>query len=181
MRTIEETLLVEPVALHQTREVRVGIVGYGTVGRATAEILALNAGEIQRRTDGVSIRVTRLCRKGAGSSEAGVNGVAVVPDWEQVVNADNVDIVVEAMGGTGLPHAIECSSATGTPTNLMVKIADNEGDALLVIWTLNGTPVQTNQIPASAGPARHSDNAAATAKPRTLTNPVIVSLSAERS
>src|SRR5437764_586768 len=53
MRTIEETILIEPTPLHQTREVRVGIVGYGTVGRATAEILALNAEEIQRRTDRV--------------------------------------------------------------------------------------------------------------------------------
>src|SRR5205807_6387153 len=91
---------------HQTREVRVGIVGYGTVGRATAEILAQNAEEIRRRTDGVSIRVTRLCRKGARSSEAGVNGIAVVPDWEQVVNADDVDIVVEAMGGTDVAYEV---------------------------------------------------------------------------
>jgi homoserine dehydrogenase len=110
MRTIEETILIEPTPLHQTREVRVGIIGYGTVGRATAEILALNAEEIQRRTDGVSIRVTRLCRKGARSSEAGVNGVAVVPDWEQVVNADDVDIVVEAMGGTDVAYQVIRSS-----------------------------------------------------------------------
>jgi homoserine dehydrogenase len=106
MRTIEETILIEATPLHQTREVRVGIVGYGTVGRATAEILALNAEEIQRRTDGVSIRVTRLCRKGARSSEAGVNGIAVVPNWEQVVNADDVDIVVEAIGGTGVAYQV---------------------------------------------------------------------------
>ncbi len=105
-----ETILVEPIPLHQTREVRVGIVGYGTVGRATAEILALNAEEIRRRTDGVAIRVTRLCRKGARSSEAGVNGVAVVPNWEQVVNADDVDIVVEAMGGTDVAFDVIRSS-----------------------------------------------------------------------
>jgi homoserine dehydrogenase len=110
MRTIEETILIEPTPLHQAREVRVGIVGYGTVGRATAEILALNAEEIRRRTDGVSIRVTRLCRKGARSSEAGVNGVAVVPNWEQVVNADDVDIVVEAMGGTDVAFDVIRSS-----------------------------------------------------------------------
>ncbi|HEV2961516.1 MAG TPA: homoserine dehydrogenase, partial [Candidatus Angelobacter sp.] len=106
MRTIEETILIEPTPLHQTREVRVGIVGYGTVGRATAEILALNAEEIQRRTDGVSIRVTRLCRKGARSSEVGVNGIAVVPNWEKVVHADDVDIVVEAIGGTDVAYQV---------------------------------------------------------------------------
>jgi homoserine dehydrogenase len=102
--------LTEPLPLHQTREVRVGIVGYGTVGRATAEILAHNAEEIRRRTDGVSIRVTRLCRKGARSSEAGVNGITVVPHWEHVVNADDVDIVVETMGGTDVAYAVIRSS-----------------------------------------------------------------------
>src|SRR5438552_6791767 len=106
MRTIEEITLRDPTPLRPPREVRVGIVGYGTVGRATAEILTLNAGEIQRRTDGVSIRITRLCRKGARSSEAGVNGIEVVPSWEQVVNAEDVDIVVEAMGGTGVAYQV---------------------------------------------------------------------------
>ena len=110
MRTIEEPISLEPALFQPTREVRVGIVGYGTVGRATAEILALNAEEIRRRTDGVSIRVTRLCRKGARSSEAGVNGVAVVPKWEQVVHADDVDIVVEAMGGTDVAYQVIRSS-----------------------------------------------------------------------
>ena len=110
MRTTEIAISTDPIPLHQTKEVRVGIIGYGTVGRATAEILAHNAEEIRRRTDGVSIRVTRLCRKGARSSEASVNGVAVVPNWEQVVNADDVDIVVEAMGGTDVAYEVIRSS-----------------------------------------------------------------------
>src|ERR1700730_1456284 len=106
MRAIEETIVIEPTPLHQTREVRVGIVGYGTVGRATAEILARNAEEIRRRTDGVFIHVTRLCRKGARNSEAGVNGIAVVSNWEEIVSADDVDIVVEAMGGTAVAYEV---------------------------------------------------------------------------
>jgi homoserine dehydrogenase len=110
MPTTEVTIFANPTPLHQTREVRVGIIGYGTVGRATAEILAHNAEEIRRRTDGVSIRVTRLCRKGARSSEAGVNGIAVVPNWEQVVNAEDVDIVVEAIGGTDVAYEVIRSS-----------------------------------------------------------------------
>ncbi len=110
MRTIEEPMSLEPALFQPMREVRVGIVGYGTVGRATAEILAVNAEEIRRRTDGVSIRVTRLCRKGARSSEAGVNGVAIVPKWEQVVGADDVDIVVEAIGGTDVAYQVVRSS-----------------------------------------------------------------------
>jgi homoserine dehydrogenase len=112
MRAIEETISIEPIPLHQiqSKEVRVGIVGYGTVGHATAEILARNAEEIRRCTDGVSIRVTRICRKGARSSEAGVNGVPVVSNWRQVVHADDVDIVVEAIGGTDVAYEVVVSS-----------------------------------------------------------------------
>src|ERR1700757_3414786 len=87
------------------RQVRVGIVGYGTVGRATAEILASHAEEIRQHTDGVPIVVTRLCRKTPALSES-TNGIAVVSDWRQVVNADDVDIVVEAIGGTGVANEV---------------------------------------------------------------------------
>jgi homoserine dehydrogenase len=105
MQTTEDITLIDPASLQQPKEVRVGIIGYGTVGRATAEILALNAGEIRRRTGGVSIRVTRVCRRDA-RKEAGANGIALVTNWEQVVNADDVDIVVEAMGGTDVAYQV---------------------------------------------------------------------------
>jgi homoserine dehydrogenase len=81
-------------------EVRVGIVGYGTVGRATAEILASHAEEIRKRTGGVAVVVTRICRKTPRASETGVNGVPVRNDWREVVGAPEVDIVVESVGGT---------------------------------------------------------------------------------
>jgi homoserine dehydrogenase len=86
-------------ALLGKERVRVGIVGYGTVGRATAEILLGHAGEIRERTGGVAITVTRICRRRAAANEAGANGIPIVSDWRQVVTAHDVDIVVEAMGG----------------------------------------------------------------------------------
>src|SRR5690348_13959754 len=82
-----------------SKPVRVGIVGYGTVGRATAEILTVNAEEIARRI-GVSVVVTRICRKTPRSEESGVNGLPVACNWQEVVLADDIDIVVEAVGGT---------------------------------------------------------------------------------
>jgi homoserine dehydrogenase len=81
-------------------EVRVGIVGYGTVGRGTAEILAGHADEIRKRTGGVPVIVTRICRQTPRASETGVHGVRVGSDWREVVNAADVDIVVETIGGT---------------------------------------------------------------------------------
>ncbi len=115
--------------------VRVGIVGYGTVGRATAEILSSHAEEIRQRTGGVSVIVTRIARKSPRASEAGINGVPVGADWRQVTEADDVDIVVEAMGGTGTAYdvaraALENGKAVVTANKALLAKSGSELFAL---------------------------------------------------
>ncbi len=111
MRGIEDSVVEPKQALGRPwPEVRVGIVGYGTVGKATAEILAGHAEEIRQRTGGVAVTVTRICRKTPRASETGVNGIPVVSDWREVVNAPEVDIVVEAIGGTHAAYDVVRSS-----------------------------------------------------------------------
>src|SRR5437867_3556398 len=110
MPEIEQTISIEAQSLLVRKAVRVGIIGYGTVGRATAEILIRNAEEIRNRTDGISIEVTRLCRKTVVHEEAGVNGITVVSNWKQIVEAKDVDIVVETVGGTTTAYDIVRSS-----------------------------------------------------------------------
>src|SRR5215470_15800462 len=99
MHGIEERVRRRREGVASRQRVRVGIVGFGTVGRATAEILLSHAGEISERTGGVEIVITRICRRRVGTSDA-ANGVPIVADWRQVAEAEDVDIVVEAMGGT---------------------------------------------------------------------------------
>ncbi len=115
--------------------VRVGIIGYGTVGRASAEILASHAGEITQRMGGVSIVVTRLCRKSPQASESGVNGVRVVADWREVATADDVDIVIEAIGGTTTAHdvvrtSLENGKAVVTANKALIALHGEELFAL---------------------------------------------------
>src|SRR5947209_17257860 len=100
MPEIEAATETTERATRQKDVVRVGIIGYGTVGRSSDEILASHAGEITQRLGGVSIVVKRICRKSPKASEAGVSGVRVVADWREVATADDVDIVIEAIGGT---------------------------------------------------------------------------------
>src|SRR5258708_26264803 len=107
MQEIEEAVAEQKrIAEHPPPAVRVGSVGYVTVGRATAEILAGHAEEIRKRTDGVAVVVTRICRKTPRASETGVNGVPVGNDWREVVSAPEVDIVVESIGGTGTAYDV---------------------------------------------------------------------------
>lgn len=123
-------------AVPQSKKVvRVGIVGYGTVGRATAEILSSHAEEIRQRTDGVSVVVTRIARKSPRASETGINRVPLASDWREVVEAPDVDIVVESVGGTGVAYeivhaALENGKAVVTANKALLAKSGNELFAL---------------------------------------------------
>lgn len=109
MQEIEVLPVVERARVNPAREIRVGIVGYGTVGRATAEMLTCNGEEIRQRTDGVSIRVVRACRRRAEAGRT-QEGVPLVSDWREITGADDIDIVVEAIGGTEVAYDVVRSS-----------------------------------------------------------------------
>ncbi|HEY6270376.1 MAG TPA: homoserine dehydrogenase [Terriglobales bacterium] len=136
MQGIEEAIaekIVDPEK--PTPEVRVGIVGYGTVGRATAEILASHAADIRKRTGGVAITVTRICRRKPRDLETGVNGVRVGNDWHKVVSAPEVDIVVEAIGGTETAYdviraSLENGKAVVTANKALIALYGEELFAL---------------------------------------------------
>lgn len=123
--------------------VRVGIVGYGTVGRATADILTCHGEEIRQRTGGITIVVTRISRRKPGTSEAGVNGIAVGSDWRQVVTANDVDIVVEAIGGTTIARdvvraALENGKAVVTANKALIAL---HGDELFALAQQKSLPI----------------------------------------
>src|SRR5580765_1839643 len=135
MRGIEEIAEKQQIEQRNAEQVRVGIVGYGTVGRATAEILLGHAEEISQRTGGISIVVTRIARKKPRAAEVGVNGITVVSDWRQVVTAHDVDIVVEAIGGTTVARevvraSLENGKAVVTANKALIALHGDELFAL---------------------------------------------------
>jgi homoserine dehydrogenase len=80
------------------KEIRVGIVGFGTVGRATADILSKYADLIEQRS-GVRLIVTAVCRRSAVRPADLPNGARSVSDWKKLLRAEDVDVIVETMGG----------------------------------------------------------------------------------
>lgn len=84
--------------------VRIGIIGYGTVGQATADILATHAEQIERRC-GARLIVTAVCRRSPVAMPL-PGGARAETDWRSVVAADDVDLVVETMGGTGIAREV---------------------------------------------------------------------------
>jgi homoserine dehydrogenase len=84
------------------KPIRVGLLGIGTVGSGTWDVLARNAGEIQRRA-GRAIRITRVADKAVERAHAIVRGRArVTADAHEVARARDVDIVIELIGGTSV-------------------------------------------------------------------------------
>lgn len=79
--------------------VRVGLLGCGTVGQALVEVISAQADAVEAKT-GIRLQITRI----AVRSIAQDRGPFVNPDWlttdtRALVVADDVDVVVEGMGG----------------------------------------------------------------------------------
>jgi homoserine dehydrogenase len=88
------------------KPVRVGLLGIGTVGGGTWEVLKRNADEIQRRA-GRAIRITRVADKATAKARAIVGRRAQVSgDAFGVVRAPDIDIVIELIGGTGVAREL---------------------------------------------------------------------------
>ena len=88
------------------KPIHVGLLGIGTVGGGTWDVLARNAGEIRRRA-GRAIRITRVADKDTQKALAIVNKQArVVADGFSLVKDKNIDIVVELVGGTTIAREL---------------------------------------------------------------------------
>src|SRR5215469_13689829 len=80
---------------------RVGLLGLGTVGRGTWDVLNRNAEEITRRA-GRPIRITHIATRTPEKGRAvlrGVDGVELNADVGGLVARRDIDIVLELMGG----------------------------------------------------------------------------------
>ena len=81
------------------KPISVGLLGIGTVGGGTWDVLSRNADEIQRRA-GRAIRITHVADKAVEFARKKVKGKATVSaDAFALVKSRDVDIVVELIGG----------------------------------------------------------------------------------
>jgi homoserine dehydrogenase len=81
------------------RPVRIGILGLGTVGCGTVNVLGRNAEEIARRA-GRKITVVQASIRDPGKARGcATSGLALTQDPSQIVTNPEIDIVVELIGG----------------------------------------------------------------------------------
>ena len=88
------------------KPIQVGLLGIGTVGSGTFNVLQRNQEEIQRRA-GRGIRITMVADLDTARAKAIVGTVAeVVNDARAVIANPEIDIVVELIGGYGIARTL---------------------------------------------------------------------------
>ncbi len=84
------------------KPIKVGLLGLGTVGSGTFNVLKRNQEEIMRRA-GRAIEITMVAVRNVERAKKIVNGeVEIVTDGNLVVNHPDIDIVIELIGGNDI-------------------------------------------------------------------------------
>jgi homoserine dehydrogenase len=113
------------------KPVKVGLLGLGTVGGGTLNVLVRNAEEIARRV-GREIRISHAAAKSYDASDLlGLEHVEVCNDAFAVVENPDVDIVVELIGGYSparelVLKAIENGKHVVTANKALIALHGNE-------------------------------------------------------
>ncbi len=124
------------------KTVRVGIVGFGTIGQATAQLLSANASAIEARS-GVRFVVQAICRRSPVKTDAVPSGARTTSSWEEVVGAPDVDVIVETMGGIEVAREAVCGALrAGKPVVTANKsLIAKHGDEILSLAHERGLAV----------------------------------------
>ena len=88
------------------KPIQVGLLGIGTVGRGTFEVLQRNQEEIQRRA-GRGIEISMVADLDTARAQSVVGSAAkVVADAREVIANPDIDIVIELIGGYGIARQL---------------------------------------------------------------------------
>ena len=113
------------------KPVKVGILGLGTVGGGTVNVLKRNAAEIARRA-GREIMITRASAKDLGKTRiCDTDGIILSTDPMDIINDPEIEIVVELIGGAGVVKdwvlkALENGKHVVTANKSLIALHGNE-------------------------------------------------------
>ena len=113
------------------KPVKVGLLGLGTVGGGTVNVLKRNAAEIARRA-GREIIITRASAKDLDKERiCDTQGIILSTDPMDIINDPEIDIVLELIGGAGpvkemVLKAIENGKHVVTANKSLIALHGNE-------------------------------------------------------
>ena len=110
--------------------VRIGVLGLGTVGGGTVNVLRRNRKEITRRA-GRDIVVTRAAARSLDKERiCSTEGISLTTDPDEIVRDPDIEVVVELIGGTDparrfVLEAIECGKHVVTANKALIAVHGN--------------------------------------------------------
>ena len=113
------------------QSVKIGILGLGTVGSGTVEVLTRNSREISRRA-GRDIEIHRAADRVLDKErDCDLSHIDLTEDAFAVINDPDIQIVVELIGGTGVAkelvtQAIENGKHVVTANKALIALHGNE-------------------------------------------------------
>lgn len=113
------------------KPVKVGVLGLGTVGGGTVNVLKRNAAEIARRA-GREIIITRASAKDLSKLRiCDTQGIALTTDPYEIINDPEIEIILELIGGAGpvkdmVLKAIENGKHVVTANKSLIALHGNE-------------------------------------------------------
>ena len=89
--------------------VKIGLVGTGTVGGGCIDVIQAHQADFKHHL-GIDIELARVCSTQREQAEA--HGVADIftPDYHDIINDPDIDIVIELIGGTRVAHDVVCGA-----------------------------------------------------------------------
>jgi hypothetical protein len=143
----------EGVGARPIREIRIGMVGCGTVGSGVLELLERQADAMAERY-GVRFRVTRIAvRDLARPRTRRADGIARTATAIELVGDPEVDVIVEVAGGLAVEATVAAALAAGKPVVTANKaLLARKLAELGVLAQRTGTPLLCEAAAAAALP-----------------------------
>jgi len=143
----------EGVGARPIREIRIGMLGCGTVGGGVLEMLDRQAGAMAERY-GVRFRVTRIAVRDPDKPRPQLaDGVARTTTALELVADPEVDVIVEVAGGLAVEATVAAALAAGKPVVTANKaLLARKLAELGVLAQRTGTPLLCEAAAAAALP-----------------------------
>jgi len=77
--------------------IRIGLIGFGTIGQGVYRGITQNAALIRERT-GIDLAITMVCDNRPEALKE-IKGAVTTDSWKKIVEASDIDVVVELIGG----------------------------------------------------------------------------------
>ena len=85
--------------------VKIGLVGLGTVGRGFYELMSRNGNHFASRM-GTSVEISRIAEIDTAAAEQLVPGELLVKDYRRIIDEEEIQVVIELVGGTEVAYEI---------------------------------------------------------------------------